>query len=70
MNQDNTDGARENGTENLLESGKAEKDVILMSSFDTIRFKKLAPDVSYQITISTQINGTIIAKSTSKSVKF
>merc|ERR1719400_219825 len=70
MNQDNTDGARENGTENLLESGKAEKDVILMTSLDTIRFKKLAPDVSYQITISTQINGTIIAKSTSKSVKF
>jgi len=70
MNQDNTDGARENGTENLLESGKAEKDVILMTSLDSIRFKKLVPDVSYQITISTQINGTIIAKSTSKSVKF
>ena len=70
LNSDNPDGAQENGTENLLESGKAEKDLIPMTSLDSIRFKKLAPDVNYQIMISTQINGTIIAISTSKSVKF
>jgi len=70
LNTDKPDGARENGTENLLESGKAENYLIPMTSLDTIRFRKLAPDVNYQITISTQINGTIVAISTSKSVKF
>ena len=70
LNTDIPDGARENGTENLLEAGKAENDLIPMTSLDTIRFRKLAPDVNYQFTISTQINGTIVAISTSKSVKF
>ena len=62
----NPDKAQENGNETRLESGKAEK----MTSLDTIRFKKLAPDVNYLITILTQINGTVIARATSKAVKF
>ena len=71
-NIDSPDGAGENVTENLLESGKGEKNLMRMysRSLDTIRFKKLAPDVNYQITISTQINGTIVAIATSKAVKF
>merc|ERR1711971_231953 len=69
LNEDSPDGAGENGTENLLESGKG---VMRMtsSSVDTISFKKLAPDVSYQVKISTQINGTIVAVATSKVVNF
>ena len=64
------DKAQENGNETRLESGKAENGSIPLTSLDTIRFKNLAPDVNYQITIWTQINGTIIARATSKSVKF
>merc|ERR1719464_66496 len=71
-NEDTPDGAGENVTENLLESGKGEKNLMRMysRSLDTIRFKKLAPDVNYQVTISTQINGTIVAVATSTAVKF
>jgi len=71
-NIDSPDGAGENVTENLLESGKGEKNLMrtYSRSLDTIRFKKLAPDVNYQITISTQINGTIVAIATSTAVKF
>merc|ERR1740129_959530 len=71
-NIDSPDGAGENVTENLLESGKGEKNLMRMysRSLDTIRFKKLAPDVNYQVTISTQINGIIVAVSTSTAVKF
>ena len=70
LNTDIPDGAHKNGTENLLEAGKAENDLIPMTSLDTIRFRKLAPDVNYQFTISTQINGTIVAIATSTAVKF
>ena len=72
LNTDTPDSAQENGTENLLESGKGERDLLRMTScsLDTIRFRKLAPDVNYQVTISTQINGTIVAIATSKAVKF
>ena len=69
---DTPDGAQEDGTENLLESGKREKDLMRMTSYswDTMTFKKLAPDVNYQVKISTQINGTIVAVATSTAVKF
>jgi len=69
LNPDSPDGAGENGTENLLESGKG---VMRMTScsVDTISFKKLAPDVNYQVKISTQINGTEVAVATSKVVNF
>ena len=72
LNTDSPDGAGENVTENLLESGKGEKNLMRMysRSLDTIRFKKLAPDVNYQVTISTQINGNIVAVATSTAVKF
>ena len=75
LNTDTPDGAQEDGTENLLESGKGEKDFMRMTSkdknsWDTMKFKKLAPDVNYQVTISTQINGNIVAVATSTAVKF
>merc|ERR1719464_1869023 len=75
LNTDTPDGAQEDGTENLLESGKGEKVFMRMTSkdknsWDTMKFKKLAPDVNYQVTISTQINGNIVAVATSTAVKF
>ena len=37
---------------------------------DKTVFKKLLPGTNYKISISTQVNGTIIAKTNSSTIKF
>ena len=62
------DQAKENGKEDMLLENKDESIPIL--PVDKTVFKKLLPGTNYKISISTQVNGTIIAKTTSENIRF
>ena len=59
---------KENGNEHMVLENRDESIPIL--PFDKTTFKKLLPGTNYKISISTQVNGTIIAKTTSENIRF
>ena len=57
-----------NGTEHMTSINRDESIPIL--TIDKTMFKKLLPGINYTISISTQVNGTIIAKTKSDNIRF
>lgn len=62
------DEAEGNGKEHMMLENKDESIPIVL--MDTTMFKKLLPGTDYKISISTQVNGTVIAKTNSSNIKF
>ena len=62
------EAVKENGNEHMVLENRDESIPIL--PFDKTMFKKLLPGTNYKISISTQVNGTIIAKTNSSTIKF
>ena len=56
-------------SDNIKENSPG-SDCIPMHSTDKVRFKKLASGIKYKICISTQINGTIVATTSTSVMRY
>ena len=59
---------KENGSVHMISENRDESIPIL--PMDKTMFKRLVPGINYTITISTQVNGTIIARTKSDNIRF